>query len=168
MVTFEVFQVVDVYIILDAFPYLSCTVGLGREAIDTKEDIGAVEKVFHEGKEDRTFTYGTDVASFVEDCHLSEGGGVVGKVVGVIISSDGRHQAVGIAFVVPYMMLVFGCPEVNAWVLRMLGIVWEVWIGLEAEEFEIFFITGEVGATIQYVGFWCAKAPNSERKGDEE
>ena len=168
MVTFEVFQVVDVYIILDAFPYLSCTVGLGREAIDTKEDIGAVEKVFHEGKEDRTFTYGTDVASFIEDCHLSEGGGVVGKVVGVIISSDGRHQAVGIAFVVPYMMLVFGCPEVNAWVLRMLGIVWEVWIGLEAEEFEIFFITGEVGATIQYVGFWCPKAPNSERKGDEE
>ena len=159
---------VDIYIILDAFPYLSCGVGLGREAIDTKEDIGAIEKVFHEGKEDRTFTYGTDVASFVEDCHLSEGGGVVGKVVGVIICSDGRHQTVGIAFVVPYMVLVFRCPEVNAWVLRMLGVVREVRIGFEAEEFEIFFITGEVGATIQNVGFWCAKASNSERKGDEE
>lgn len=148
MVTFEVFQVVDVHIVSDAFPYLSCGVGLGREAIDTKEDIGAVEKVFHEGKEDRTFAYGIDVASFVEDCHLSEGGGVVGKVVGVIICSDGRHQTIGIAFVVPYMVLVFRGPEVDAWVLRMLGIVREVWIGLEAEEFEIFFITGEVGATI--------------------
>lgn len=159
---------VDIYIILDAFPYLSCGVGLGREAIDTKEDIGAVEKVFHEGKEDRTFTYGTDVASFVEDCHLSEGGAVVGKVVGVIICSDGRHQTIGIAFVVPYMVLVFGCPEIDVGIVGMLGIVWEVWIGLEAEELEIFFITGEVGATIQNVGFWCAKASNSERKRDEE
>lgn len=168
MVTFEVFQVVDIYIILDAFPYLSCGVGLGREAIDTKEDIGAVEKVFHEGKEDRTFTDSIDVTTFIEDCHLSEGGGVVGKVVGVIICSDGRHQTIGIAFVVPYMVLVFRCPEVNAWVLRMPGVVREVRIGFEAEEFEIFFITGEVGATIQNVGFWCPKASNSERKGDEE
>lgn len=66
------------------------------------------------------------------------------------------------------MVLVFRCPEVNAWVLRVLGVVREVRIGLEAEEFEIFFITGEMGATIQNVGFWCAKASNSERKRDEE
>ena len=68
----------------------------------------------------------------------------------------------------PYMVLVFRGPEVDTWVLRVLGVVREVRIGFEAEEFEIFFITGEVGATIQYVGFWCAKAPNSERKGDED
>ena len=63
---------VDVHIILNAFPYLSCAVGLGRKAIDAEEDIGAVKKVFHECDKDRTSSYEMGIAAFVEDCHLGK------------------------------------------------------------------------------------------------
>ena len=66
------------------------------------------------------------------------------------------------------MVFVFRCPEIDTGVFGVLGVVWKVRIGFEAEEFEVIFITGELGATIQYVGFGRAEASNGEWKGDEE
>ena len=146
----QIVKVVEVALVDDAFPDAMDGVALlDGHTVDTKENVGGVNEVLHEGDTNLVVPEVVPVLVFV-----ALGNDFGGSLIFVWFSmlGDGGHHLCRVTFVVPVAVVIFWCPNEHAVMVGYGSSPDGVGIG-DAKEFEIVLGSVEALPLFQDVSF---------------